>query len=277
RHHSHERPRCVRCGNESGPWVPTGEHCEHGVQTFECPPGEGCNTPAEIVEQNAIADPLAWGRPGALPDRDIAADEYWQRQAQAEIADARAEEVAAGIDLIRENILDSIEKSGMDVPQVAHHAGLGIHHLTDVLGGREVPTVRDLLLLANALNVLAGDRRPALEFDISPADTAAATADARASYCPTRDGHPDEPLAEDKVCWSPDPLVAPLSLHPSPLVPNPAYAETMARRKQGQDLAHLHIETRHHDVSFDLTPEEARRLARCLVAVAEQVEQEVTR
>ncbi len=36
--HSHDRPRCIDCGDESGPWVPTGGHCEHGVQTFRCLP-----------------------------------------------------------------------------------------------------------------------------------------------------------------------------------------------------------------------------------------------
>ncbi|AHH22081.1 hypothetical protein NONO_c73250 [Nocardia nova SH22a] len=40
--HSHDRPRCVHCGDERGPWRPTGEHCEHGVQLFECSPGHGC-------------------------------------------------------------------------------------------------------------------------------------------------------------------------------------------------------------------------------------------
>lgn len=38
RFHSHDRPRCIDCGDESGPWVPTGDHCEHGVQTFRCLP-----------------------------------------------------------------------------------------------------------------------------------------------------------------------------------------------------------------------------------------------
>jgi hypothetical protein len=44
--HSHDRPRCSHCGDEHGPWRPTGGHCEHGVQLFECSPGRGCAIPS---------------------------------------------------------------------------------------------------------------------------------------------------------------------------------------------------------------------------------------
>ncbi|WP_040834276.1 hypothetical protein [Nocardia brevicatena] len=59
--HSHDCPRCVHCGNARGPWVPTGDHCEHGVQTFMCKDGHGCTDRAEMAEQDASATPF---RPG---------------------------------------------------------------------------------------------------------------------------------------------------------------------------------------------------------------------
>ncbi|MGI5222274.1 hypothetical protein [Nocardia sp. CA-290969] len=222
-----------------------------------------------------------------VPDsREAAADDAARRRAIADIVTAHAamraemaQEAEDGVALAHQNVIADIEASGLTLPELADRTGLGLHHLANVVDGRDELTVTGLCLLGMALGRLPGDWLPALEgeFEISPAVTVAAAVNSCASYCPTKDGHPDEPLAEDKVCWAPDPLVAPLSLHPSPLAPNPAYAETMARRKEGQDVVHMHIETRRHDVSFDLTPEEARRLARCLVAVAEQVEQEVVR
>lgn len=43
RGHSHrDLPRCVDCGNERGPWVPTGERDERGAQLVRCAPGAGC-------------------------------------------------------------------------------------------------------------------------------------------------------------------------------------------------------------------------------------------
>lgn len=214
--------------------------------------------------------------------REAAADQAARQQAIADIAAAHLEqraqliqEAETGAAFVQESIIVDIETIGPPLPELADRSGIGLYRLSNVVAGKDELTVSEVITLGIVLGKLPGDWFPAIdgEFEFSPANTV----ESCASYCPTKDGHPGEPLAEDRVCWAPDPLVAPLSLHPSSMAPNPSYAETMARRKEGQDVVHLHIETRRHDVSFDLTAEEARRLARCLVAVAEQVEQEVTR
>lgn len=60
-------PRCADCGNQRGPWSPTGELDQHGAQMFRCALGHGCQ------------------------DRDAIAERAAQRRAREEIARARAE------------------------------------------------------------------------------------------------------------------------------------------------------------------------------------------
>lgn len=151
----------------------TGEHCEHGVQTFECPPGEGCHTPAAPIEQNAIADPLAWGRRAADSDRDVNAEQEARRRAVADIAAAhfanRAElvqEADRRAEETHRRVTAHIEQFGPPVPELADHTGIGLHHLSAVLNGDGELSVTEVHLLAGALGVAPaawfGSPRPAV-------------------------------------------------------------------------------------------------------------------
>lgn len=141
-HHSHDRPRCVHCGNERGPWVPTGAHCEHGVQTFLCAPGHGCTVRAAELDSDAIAEQGAQRRAVA----DIAAAHVANRAELAESAEGLAVGVYARIAL-------AVDRCGLSVTQLADLSGLGLGHLSAVLDGDGELTVTELLLLAGALGV----------------------------------------------------------------------------------------------------------------------------
>ena len=100
----------------------------------------------------------------------------------------------------------------------------------------------------------------------------------------TKDGHPHEYHVEDQNCWSSSDYTA-LSLHPawegSGNENVPQRLGVMARRSAERTVVHLHLDQLEHpyagtpaaqdrclDMSLHLTPDEAERLARALIAKA---------
>lgn len=138
-------PRCVDCGNMAGPWVPTGEFGPRG-QTFRCAPGHGC------ADRDAIAERVARERAQAEID-----------QAHAEVRAEIIREAEAGAALVHENVIADIEAFGPSLPELADHTGIGLHHLANVIAGRDQFTAGELICIAIVLGRLPGDWFPAVE------------------------------------------------------------------------------------------------------------------
>jgi hypothetical protein len=95
-----------------------------------------------------------------------------------------------------------------------------------------------------------------------------------ASWCPQGDGHHDELLEDDKMCYG-DEQSVPLTTEPSPGLGAVASAEVYPlRRPGGRDSVVVQANLRYGNLDFDATPSEARQIAALLIEVAERVDAE---
>ncbi|MEV6255577.1 hypothetical protein AB0L97_20190 [Nocardia sp. NPDC051911] len=89
-----------------------------------------------------------------------------------------------------------------------------------------------------------------------------------ASWCTTGDGHPNEHIDADRVCWGPDSLI-PLTLEP-PYYPQAMPAVEVSAHRQWGGRDSVYLAPPNGDV--DMTAGEARQLAAVLLQVADIVD-----